>query len=70
MISNVNTTVVRNAYGSNNLNENKDIKPNARLSESKDGALSKIERLKESIDAGEYKIDLSALSEKMADELL
>ena len=69
MISNVNSSLVRNSY-SNNLNENKEIKPNAKLTTSKDGSQNKIEKLKESIDSGEYKVDLSALSQKMADELL
>jgi len=69
VISNVNSSLVRNSY-SNNLNENKEIKPNAKLTTSEDGSKNKIEELKESIDSGKYKIDLSALSQKMADELL
>jgi len=69
MISNINSSLVRNSY-SNNLNENKEIKPNAKLTTSKDGSQNKIEKLKESIGSGEYKVDLSALSQKMADELL
>lgn len=69
MISNVASTLVRNSYN-NNLNENKEIKPNAKLTTSEDGSENKIEKLKESIDSGKYKVDLSALSQKMADELL
>jgi len=69
MISGVNSSVVSSAYA-NNMNENKEIKPNAKLASSKDGSGNKIEKLKESIDSGEYKVDLSALSKKMADELL
>jgi len=69
MISNVNSSLVRNSYN-NNLNENKEVKPNAKLTTSKDGSQNKIEKLKESIDSGNYKVNLSALSQKMADELL
>jgi anti-sigma28 factor (negative regulator of flagellin synthesis) len=69
LISNVASTLVRNSYN-NNLNENKEIKPNAKLTTSEDGSENKIEKLKESIDSGKYKVDLSALSQKMADELL
>jgi len=69
VISNINSSLVRNSYN-NNLNENKEIKPNAKLTTSEDGSKNKIEKLKESIDSGKYKVDLSALSQKMADELL
>jgi anti-sigma28 factor (negative regulator of flagellin synthesis) len=69
MISGVNASTVGRTYA-NSMNENKDIKPNAKLTASKDGSLSKLEQLKESIDSGEYKVDLSALSEKIADQLL
>jgi len=68
MISSVNSSIVRNAYASS-TNENKEIKPNAKLATS-GSSENKIEKLKEAIDSGEYKIDLSALSHKMADELL
>ena len=68
MISQVNSSSVRAAY-TNNLNEQKAPKPNAVASKKEDG-LTKIEKLKETIDAGEYKVDLSALAQKMAEELL
>ena len=69
MISNINGSAVRGAYA-NSLNDNKEIKANAKLSASQDGSKNKIEKLKEAIEAGEYKVDLSALATKMADELL
>jgi flagellar biosynthesis anti-sigma factor FlgM len=69
MISNVNSSAVRSAYA-NSLNENKEVKANAKLTTSDDGSKTKIEKLKEAIEAGEYKVDLSALADKMADELL
>ena len=69
MISNVNASALRGAYA-NNLNENKELKPNAKLAASENGSKNRIEQLKEAIESGEYKVDLSALSEKIADELL
>jgi len=69
MISNINSSAVRGAYA-NSLNENKEVKANAKLTASQDGGKNRIEKLKEAIDAGEYKVDLSALATKMADELL
>lgn len=69
MISNINSSTVRGAYA-NSLNENKDIKANAKLTASQDGSENRLEKLKEAIDAGEYKVDLSAIAKKMADELL
>jgi len=69
MISNINGSALRGTYA-NSLNENKEIKANAKLTASEDGSKNKIEKLKEAIDAGEYKVDLSALATKMADELL
>jgi len=67
MISQLNSSMVRNAY-SNNISETKDS--SSKLSISKQGDMSKVDRIKESIDAGEYKVDIQALSEKIADELL
>jgi flagellar biosynthesis anti-sigma factor FlgM len=69
MISNINSSAMRSAYA-NSLNENKEIKANAKLTASEDGSQNKIDKLKEAISSGEYKVDLSALSKKMADELL
>ncbi len=69
MISNINGSAMRSAYA-NSLNDNKEIKANAKLTTSQDASQNKIEKLKEAIDAGEYKVDLSALATKMADELL
>jgi len=69
MISNINGSAMRSAYA-NSLNENKEMKANAKLTVSEDGSQNKIEKLKEAISSGEYKVDLSALSKKMADELL
>lgn len=69
MISQVNGSVVRNAY-TNNLGEPKDVEKKASASITKQGDMSKVEQIKEALDSGEYKVDLQALSEKIADELL
>ena len=66
MISQTNNSSVRTAYA-NNLSESKGAKG---ATVSKQGDSSKIERIKESLASGEYKVDLEALSKKIADELL
>jgi len=68
MITGVNASNVRDAYASN-LGESKETKK-ASATISKQGDMSKIERIKESLESGEYKINLQALSEKIAEELL
>lgn len=68
MISNVNNSVTGSAYAKNAIsNAQKKENASAAATEQKNG---KVEQLKESIDSGNYKVDLSALAEKMADELL
>jgi len=66
MISQVNGSAVSSAY-MNNTAQNKPLKDvgteNAR-------ELSKAEKLKEAIESGEYKVDVSTLAEKMAEDLL
>jgi len=69
MISSLNSSAVGRAY-TTLTNDNKELKQNAKVTTSKESGQTKIERLKESIDSGEYKVDLSALATKMADELL
>ncbi len=69
MISRVNNSVVSSAYAKNTTSATqKKESASATVAEQKNG--SKLEELKESIDSGSYKVDLSALSKKMADELL
>jgi len=67
MISQLNSSVIRNAYSSN-IGEVRDA--SSKINISKQGDMSKIERIKESLETGEYKINIQALSEKIADELL
>jgi len=68
MISNVNNSMIGSAYA-NNTTASTQKKENTATA-TIDQKNSRIDQLKESIDAGKYKVDLSALSEKMADELL
>ena len=69
MITQTNNTIIRNAY-TNNFNDNKDVKTKTSVSISKQGDTSRVEQLKDAIDSGEYRIDLQALSQKIAQELL
>lgn len=66
MITQLNSSTLSVVYPKK-TNEYKEIQPNAKLS--KDNT-NRVEQLKSSIHAGEYKVDLQALSEKVADFLL
>lgn len=66
MISGINGSVAQSLYA-NNASESK-VNKNVGTENAKD--TNKVEQLKESINSGEYKVDLNALSKKMADELL
>ena len=66
MISQTNSSAVRTAYA-NSFGESKEAKG---ATVSKQGDTSKIEQIKESLASGEYKVDLDALSKKIAEELL
>jgi len=69
MISQANSSAIRSLQASN-LGEPKDVKQVKATKISSQGDTSNVERIKEALDAGEYKIDLEALSQKIADELL
>lgn len=66
MISQTNSSAVRVAYS--NTNDAKAAKLSA--STSSNASTSKAEQLKESIGSGEYKVNIEALSQKIADSLL
>ena len=68
MISQLNSAAVRSAYTSN-FGESKEA-DKASTNIKKQGDTSKVERIKEALTSGEYKINLEALSQKIADELL
>ena len=68
MISNLNSSILNHSYinsakGSGGREVSSNV-GNSKLSG------NKIEKLKTAVESGEYKVDLSALASKMADELL
>ena len=67
MISQLNSSAIRSSYASN-FGESKETGKTTNIT--KQGDTSKIERIKEAIDSGEYEINLEKLSEKIAQELL
>jgi len=69
MISQANSSVIRNAYA-NSLSEPKEAPKKSASNVSSQGDLSKVDQIKNAIDSGDYKVNLQALSEKIADELL
>ena len=66
MISQTGNTPLSNVYQKEGVSKS----TNANSSVSKQGNTSKIQQIKESISDGTYKVDLEALSKKIADELL
>jgi anti-sigma28 factor (negative regulator of flagellin synthesis) len=64
MISQTNSAALRSAYPTRTT----DTK--ASVSSPKQETLSRTEQLKESINSGEYKVNLQSVSQKMADSLL
>jgi len=69
MISQLNSAGIRGAYTSN-FGEGKEVSQKSGTVVSKQGDTSKIEEIKNALELGEYKINLQALSEKIAEELL
>ena len=75
MISQVNSSAIRNAYGSSlgNANEIKQVKESEDVKSAvvtKQGDKSRVDEIKDALKDGSYKVDLNALSELIADELL
>ena len=64
MISQTNSSAIRNAYASN-FGEPKDIEKKGTTTISSQGDMSKVDQIKEALESGEYKINLQALSEKI-----
>ena len=72
MISQTNSSAIRTAYASN-FGEAKEVMSSTDSKAtvvSKQGDTSRVEQIKEALNSGQYKIDLDALSEMIADELL
>ncbi len=68
MISQVNSSAIRNAYASN-FGESKEASSTT-TKVTQQGDTSKVEQIKSALESGEYKINLEALSKKIAEELL
>ncbi|MDY0117747.1 MAG: flagellar biosynthesis anti-sigma factor FlgM [Sulfurimonadaceae bacterium] len=68
MIPNINSAALKSAYAFVEPKENQKLETKSNIS--KQGDMSKIEKIKESLQNGEYQVNLQALSEKIADELL
>jgi anti-sigma28 factor (negative regulator of flagellin synthesis) len=68
MINQLNSAVGSAAFQSTNA----EVKSNTKKTEqmNKDADMSKVDQLKGSIASGEYKLDLSTLSKRIADELM
>jgi len=71
MISQLNGAAASQVYAnSSNDKVQKGATQKAESTISSQGDKSKVEQIKESIESGTYKIDLQALSQKIAEELL
>lgn len=68
MISELNSSVGRAAYLSTNSEVKENTKKTQMMNQSAD--ISRVDQLKDSIASGEYKLDLSTLSKRIADELM
>ncbi|MGE4420218.1 MAG: flagellar biosynthesis anti-sigma factor FlgM [Sulfurimonas sp.] len=69
MISQVNQAGLRNVYA-NDFGESKEVSKKTPKIISQQGDTSKVEQIKEALASGEYKVNLQALSEKIAEELM
>ncbi|MBU0633163.1 flagellar biosynthesis anti-sigma factor FlgM [bacterium] len=68
MISQLNSAGIRTAYQNGNTELKSNTKKTQEMNQEAD--MSKVDKLKESIASGEYKINLQALSKRIADELM
>ncbi|DAB27418.1 MAG: flagellar biosynthesis protein FlgM [Sulfurimonas sp. RIFOXYD12_FULL_33_39] len=69
MISQVKSAALRGAYAGN-VGESKETSQKEKSGISKQGDTSKVEQIKEALESGQYKVNLQALSEKIAQELM
>ena len=68
MISQVNGANIRSVYQNSETQNKTERKETATVS--RQGDMSKIDAIRESIAKGEYRIDLEALAQKIADDLM
>lgn len=66
MISQVNSGAIRSAY--QNSGQTKEVEKSTTVSSQ--GDTSKIDQIKQALESGEYKINIEALSQKIAEELM
>lgn len=69
MISQVNSAAIRSAYP-NSLGQSKEATQKEGVAVSRQGDTSKVDQIKEALESGEYKINIEALSQKIAEELI
>ena len=67
MISQINSAAIRSVYQNS---EAKTATEKEKATVSQQGDTSNIETIKASIEKGEYRVDLEALAQKIADELM
>ncbi len=70
MISNINSALANAYANASNDKLQKGATPKAEPMISSQGDKSKVDVIKESIESGTYQLDLQALSQKIAEELL
>jgi len=68
MISQVNSAALRSTYA--NSGQSKEVSQKSASNVSAQGDTSKVDQIREALESGEYKINLEALSKKIADELM
>ena len=68
MISQVNSAAIRSAYP--NSTQSKEATQKSESTVSQQGDTSRVDQIKEALESGEYKINLEALSKKIAEELM
>lgn len=68
MISQINSAAVRSI--NENSTEIKEAKQKDTTVASKQGDTSRVDQIKEALESGEYKINIEALSQKIAEELM
>lgn len=73
MISQVNSSLLNSAYtnkANTNVGKAKETENVKATLVTKQGDKSRVDEIKDALSSGEYKVDLNALSERIADELL
>ena len=69
MISQVNSAAVRTAYA-NTSGQSREVSQKVGTAVSQQADTSKVDQIKEALESGEYKINIEALSQKIAEELI